>query len=308
MIEAKLYGVSTAMLTSFHADGSINPKAQQELTEFLIEKGVDCLYPLGTTGEMWKMSLEERKEIAQAVVEKAAGRKNVFIHIGDDYTPNAVELARHAKAIGAVGIAAVTPSYGRVNDNEMEQYFISIAKCVTEDFPLYLYNIPQNTGNDIPVEVAKKLAHTVPNIIGIKYSWADLARVQQYKDISESFSILHGADTLFLELLAMGLDGTISGTSSVYPEPFVAIQTQWEKGNIDNCRYLEKVARMYADVIHSGDSISHMKEALRYRGINAGPARLPSQPVDAEEAGRMAARLKELDAEYLNDCIDMCKG
>ena len=69
----KLFGVTTAMTTLFTADGAPDVQAMRELTDFLIEKGVNCLYPLGTTGEMLRMTVEERKLVAKTVVEQAAG-------------------------------------------------------------------------------------------------------------------------------------------------------------------------------------------------------------------------------------------
>ena len=103
----KLFGVTTAMTTLFTADGAPNVQAMRELTDFLIEKGVNCLYPLGTTGEMLRMTVEERKLVAKTVVEQAAGRCTVFIHVGAMRQEDAIELAKHAYEIGADGIGVV---------------------------------------------------------------------------------------------------------------------------------------------------------------------------------------------------------
>ena len=56
----KLYGVITAMTTPFTQDNKVDVAALEEQTEFLIQKGIHCLYPCGTTGEMFSMSAEER--------------------------------------------------------------------------------------------------------------------------------------------------------------------------------------------------------------------------------------------------------
>ena len=78
----KLYGVITAMTTPFTADNKVDVAALEAQTEYLIQKGVQCLYPCGTTGEMYLMSAEERELVAETVVKKAAGRVTVFIHVG----------------------------------------------------------------------------------------------------------------------------------------------------------------------------------------------------------------------------------
>ena len=145
----KLFGVTTAMTTLFTADGAPNVQAMRELTDFLIEKGVNCLYPLGTTGEMLRMTVEERKLVAKTVVEQAAGRCTVFIHVGAMRQEDAIELAKHAYEIGADGIGVVSPQFFGANDREIEEFYVAVAGSVPQDYPVYLYNIPQCAANDI---------------------------------------------------------------------------------------------------------------------------------------------------------------
>ena len=67
----RLFGVTVAMVTPFMQDGTIDIRALELLTEFLISKKVNCLYPCGTTGEMLKMKEEERKLAAETVTSPA---------------------------------------------------------------------------------------------------------------------------------------------------------------------------------------------------------------------------------------------
>ena len=92
----KLKGVITAMTTCFDENDQVDVNGMQELTEFLIESGVNCLYPCGTTGEMHLLTVEERKLIAETVVNAAAGRVTVYIQVGAMTTKDTIELAKHA--------------------------------------------------------------------------------------------------------------------------------------------------------------------------------------------------------------------
>ena len=78
----KLYGVTAAMVTPFDSQGKVNLEAVGELTDFLIGRGIHCLYPLGTTGEMPRLTAQERMTVADAVVHRANGRVPVYIHCG----------------------------------------------------------------------------------------------------------------------------------------------------------------------------------------------------------------------------------
>jgi 4-hydroxy-tetrahydrodipicolinate synthase len=227
-----LHGVTVAMVTPLDASDQVDETALRRLTRFLIGKKVDCLYPAGTTGEMFRLSSAERRRIAAVVVEEANHRLPVFIHVGAMRMDDTLELARHAHHIGADGIGAVTPSYFGVNDREMEEYYVAIAKVVPEHFPVYLYNIPQLSANDLQPAVIQKILRRCPNVIGLKYSYADMARTLEYLRINDGkFGVIHGADHLFHSLLVMGCSGTVSGVAGIYPEPFVEVYKAFQEGD-----------------------------------------------------------------------------
>ncbi|MFC4402567.1 dihydrodipicolinate synthase family protein [Gracilibacillus xinjiangensis] len=289
----KLFGVTTAMVTPMNEDGTINLQETEKLTNFLIEKGVDCLYPLGTTGEMFKLTIEERKQIAESVIKTANNRVNVFIHAGTMNTQDTLNLAMHACESGADGIGVVTPAFFSVSDLEIENYYATIAKRLPEDFPIYLYSIPQLSGNKLSVEVVASLAEQFPNIIGIKYSNPDFNTLKDYIKVrSGNFSVLTGADTLFLPALAMGCDGVVSGVSGVFPEPFVKIYKQYQENQVDKAREIQHIADEIIQILHGGANISYFKKALELRGIQAGSVKAPQLDINANE---ISALEKEID-------------
>jgi dihydrodipicolinate synthase/N-acetylneuraminate lyase len=279
-----LYGVTVAMVTPIGRDNKIIAKSVKEITNFLIDKGVNCLYPLGTTGEMYHLDLQERKEVAEIVVEHANRRVPVFIHVGAMRSDETIQLAQHAYEIGADGIGAVTPSYFSVNDKEMEEYYLSISRNIPEDFPLYLYNIPQCSGNDLTSEVAEKIAGKCANIVGIKYSYPDFIRTNEYLRINNGkFSVLHGTDRLFYTILTMGCSGIVSGTACVFPEVFTNIYNAYKKGDIKEAFRLQKIAFKLGEILKNGRNMSYFKEALKLRGLNAGVMRRPQLDIDKKE-------------------------
>ena len=129
------------MTTPFTADGKVDTAALEEQTEYLIEKGIQCLYPCGTTGEMYLMSAEERELVAETVVKKAAGRVTVFIHVGAMTVDETIRLAQHAHKIGADGVGVVTPSYFTVNDRAMVEYYKTVCAALPDYFPVYVLSL-----------------------------------------------------------------------------------------------------------------------------------------------------------------------
>lgn len=291
-----LYGVTTAMVTPFGEDGQVDHDWMRDLTEFLISKGVHCLYPLGTTGEMLRLSVQERKKVAETVVKAAANRVTVFIHVGAMNQEDTIELARHAHEIGADGVGVVTPVFFGATDKELEEYFVAVASSVPVDFPVYLYNIPQCAANDLKSEVVQNIASRCKNVIGIKYSYPDMLRTNEYLAVNQgTFSVSHGTDRLFLAGLAMGCEGTVSGVSCVYPEPFVALYQAFQENDLQKARELQRIAIQYCETLKNGSNMAYFKAALRMRGIEVGRMREPQLDLSAEEKAALQARLHQLD-------------
>lgn len=294
----QLYGVTTAMVTPFEKDGSVALDKVNHLTEFLVSKGVHCLYPLGTTGEAFRLTLEERKQVAEAVVKTANKRVTVYIHVGAMNQADTVELAKHAQAIGADGIGVVTPAFFGANDRELEEYFVKVASSVSDDFPVYMYNIPQCAGNDLKAEVAQKVMDRCKNVVGIKYSFPDMLRTNEYLGMNGgTASVVSGVDRLFNAILAMGCHGTVSGVACVYPEPFVAIYDAFKANDLEKVRRLQKLANKYCETLKNGGNMSYYKEGLRLRGIDVGYMRAPQLDLTPVEVSELKKQLNEIDCE-----------
>ena len=103
MIE-QIRGIVLPSPTVFLEDGSVDEKLMRELTEWFVACGVHAFFVLGSYGQGPAMTPEERKEVAEIIVQQVKHRVPVIVHVGavDPFT--AINLAKHAKAIGADGI------------------------------------------------------------------------------------------------------------------------------------------------------------------------------------------------------------
>ena len=292
----KLFGVITAMTTPFDAQGAVDLNALEAQTQFLIEKGVNCLYPCGTTGEMYLCSAQEREKIAETVVRAAAGRVTVFIHVGAMTQEETIRLARHAESIGADGIGVVTPSYFTVDDRAMVEYYPTVCKSVSPDFPVYAYAIPQLAHNGLSCEALEQVCAECPNMVGIKFSLADMTQLLKYQRVNGGkFSVVFGADHLFLSALVMGCDGTVSGCSGPFPEPFVEVYQKYLAGDMAGARAAQDKANDLVWLMKSGADMSIFKNILTMRGIPGGHMRRPLLDLSGEDV----AKLREAVTKYI---------
>ena len=118
-------------------------------------------------------------------------------------------------------------------------YYINVFICAAlpDDFPVYVYVIPQLAHNDIGAATMEEIASACKNVVGVKYSFADMRRINEYLQVrGGNFSVVPGADDLFLPALSCGCDGTVSGCSGPFPEAFVDVYKAFQSGDIAAAR------------------------------------------------------------------------
>ena len=145
-----LKGSIVALITPFHADGSVNFEKLKELGNWHIENKTDAILTLGTTGESSTMTHEEDDEVLRCVIETAAGRVPVIAGTGSNATQTMLEKSLRAQDLGADGLLLITPYYNKGNPEGIYRHFASVADAV--NIPCILYNVPGRTGCSISVE------------------------------------------------------------------------------------------------------------------------------------------------------------
>ena len=286
-------------ITPFDKKGEIDEEGIKVHFDFLIKSGVQDFYILGTTGEVFLMNKEERKMVAELVVEYVGGRGNIFIQVGSISTKEACELAQHAESIGASGIGAVTPFYFNVSQQEMEGYYLEIAKSVSNDFSVYLYNLPGCTTNDLLPETVSKLAE-VKNIVGIKNSMEDILRLSRLIDETpDDFEVIIGSDNILMSAILYGAKGSVSGNANVFPEVFIEFYQAIKEKNYDKAHEKQIIIRHIARVLKNGANLASFKQALIYRGFKPSFTRKPLLGLDQIEKNRLSNEVKEIIKNYL---------
>lgn len=298
LIVKKLYDVVIPIITPLTEQDEIDVESLENLTEYLIRKGVDCLYPCGTTGEMVYLTNDERKLIVETVVKKTAGRIPVFAQVGAANTRDTVELARHAVKCGADGIGVVTPWYFQLSPKALVDFYVEVAASVPEDCSVYLYSIPQNAVNDLTPAIAVEIAERCPNVLGIKYSYPDMTRLQQFMTIrGGDFDVLVGPDHLYEALVAVGGKGVVSGNAMVIPEHYAAVKRAMAANDWELATALQRRTNLLNAILCAKNNIGCYKVVLRELGVIATTRmRKPMEEVSGADAKALLEALRE--AQY----------
>ena len=166
-------GVICPTITPLKPNGDINPAMIPPLVDYLIDRGIAGIYPLGSTGEGPLFNVAERQAIAEATVEAVAGRVPVIIHTGAASTRDTIALTKHARDIGADAASVITPWYYRHSEAALEAHYRAILEAVP-GFPVYLYNLPNFANNTLSLALVTRLARAYDNCVGLKDSSGDL--------------------------------------------------------------------------------------------------------------------------------------
>lgn len=290
-----LKGVIPAMLTVFDKNEDIDEKGTRELVNHLINKGVNGLYLTGSTGEGFTMTSQERMKFIEIVIDENNGRVPIIVHVGAIGTRISIDLAKHAKAVGADAISSVPPFYWKFSENQIIKYYEDIAsEC---DLPMIVYNVP--LVGVLGLNTIKRLAK-IKNVKAIKYTAASHYEITQIKDeIGSDFLVYSGCDEMAVSGLLAGADGIIGSFFNLIPEVFLKIYDAVEKNEIDTAKKLQRQAVeiiMYTTKVPS--FYSALKVMLRYQGINAGYCRRPFENLTLEQEEVLVKEFKELKNKY----------
>jgi 4-hydroxy-tetrahydrodipicolinate synthase len=284
-------GSITALITPFR-DGRIDETGLQSFVEWQIAEGTDGLVPCGTTGESPTLTHQEHRRVIELSVEVARGKVPVIAGAGSNSTAEAIDLARHAKKVGADAVLVVTPYYNRPTQEGLYQHYKAIHDAA--GIPIVIYNIPGRSAVDMSVETMARLAR-LPNIVGVKDATNDIIRpVRTRLAIGPAFCQLSGEDANAVAFLAQGGVGCISVTSNVAPRLCAQLQDAWVDGDLATVYALRDRLMPLHDALFCETSPAPVKYAASLLGKVEASLRLPLVEIGEASKRKVSAAMQGL--------------
>ena len=272
-----------ALPTFFDDHGDIDDATTSAHLHWLADQ-VDSVFVAGTTGEFPALDRAERLELAHAALE-VFGPDGVVVHVGAASTREAVALTRAVVEMGGRRLAALTPYYLPVDLAAVARHFEAVTAAAGEA-AVYGYLFTERSGVVVEPEEFGRIA-AATGLAGAKLSGAANARVAEYLDaLPAGASLWSGADTTLAAVVRRGGAGIVSGLSSAFPEPFVALADAVAAGDTT----AEAAAQERADAVLSatGGTVEGIKYGLALRGFGNGALRMPAPAVaDAEAVAQL---------------------
>src|SRR6266498_518699 len=91
--DRKIEGILMPMPVAFKKDGAIDHAGTDAIIDFYLDAGVHGFFPLGTHGQGMVMEIDERKKMAEQIVNRVRGRVPVVMHIGAPNTLAGIKVS-----------------------------------------------------------------------------------------------------------------------------------------------------------------------------------------------------------------------
>lgn len=293
MIQDKIKGVGVALITPFN-NFEVDYEALARMVDHVIEGGVDYIVALGSTAETATLSLKERQEVLDFIVERTAERVPIVAGMGSNNTADLVAQLRSFDLSKCVAILSVVPYYNKPSQEGIYRHYMAVAEA--SPVPVIVYNVPGRTGVNMTADTTLRLAHATDKIVAVKEASGDIEQMQRIIDGKpENFLVISGDDGITVELIKRGGVGVISVAANAFPETFCHCIHKAMDGDIESAE--KQMAEQFTEpltlIFREGNptSIKVMTEAM---GLTRRDVRLPL--VEGSEA--LVADIKSAIERY----------
>lgn len=291
MTNPSWHGVYPAAVTHFHDDDTLDIPATLKHLDVMLDAGVHGMIMLGSVGENYTLTMEEKLTVLQASVEHIAGRVPVLSGVAENSTALACTFAAEAQRLGADGLMVLPAMIYKSDARETIAHFRGVAAA--SDLPIMIYNNPLAYYVDCTPAMFAELADD-PKFVAIKESSGDVRRLTDLKNlVGDRYILFSGVDDLVLESILLGATGWISGLVNAFPEENRLL---WDLATAGKWEEALKVYRWYMPLLHLDTHVKlvqYIKLAVQECGYGSERTRAPRLSLVGEERERVLKIIRD---------------
>lgn len=272
-------GLISAPFTPMKEDGSLNLSLIPAYYEMLVSNNVKGAFICGSTGEGVSLTLQEKKDVAEAWAKAADGNPDfkIITLVGGTCINDGIELARHAEKTGLYAVAFTAPFYFKpAGIKQLAECCKAIADAVP-GMPFYYYHIPVLNGVNFPmIELLQQVNNSIPNFAGIKYTHEDFMDFLSCLHFENGkYDMLWGRDENMLASLAVGARGAVGSTYNYAAPLYNDLIDAYEKGDVEKARQLQQTSIDMISLLGKYGGIATGKAFMKLVNVDCGKFRLP---------------------------------
>src|SRR6185369_17694195 len=223
-------GVLVPAVTPFHADLSVDAERFVDHCRWLLAEGAKGLAVFGTTSEANALSIAERMELLERLIDGGIAADVLLPGTGCCALPDTVALTKHATQKGCFGVLMLPPFYYKgVSDDGLYASITEVIERVADErLRIYLYHIPPMAGVGFSLPLIERLLKSYRGVVaGIKDSSGDWKYTQALIEAFPGFEVFPGSETYLLDALRLGGAGCISATANVNVAAMHRLMQAW---------------------------------------------------------------------------------
>ena len=294
-------GPVSPVLTIFNDDLSLDLDGLRTNIRFLLDAGArvgnTVLLVCGAGGDFPVLTIEERKAVAETVADEVQGRVPIIVGAEHTSTLAVVDIARHARDIGADAIQICPPYYYTPSLDDVHHHFKVVSDAV--DIGIVVYNTWW-TAPDLGLDGLERLA-TVENLIGVKWSAPNAWEYQSgYELFAQRLAFIdNGGCHIYAHM--QGAVGWISHITNFWPQHDWSILELMEAGSYRQAQkklteFNAAWRRFRTEMEDQTSGEGHaIKKVMEIVGLVGGPSRPPTRyvPLTEQQRETLAQLLKE---------------
>ena len=273
-------GIFNILATPFDAQQQVDLDSLRNLVRFQIDKGAHGLTILGVLGEAAKLSVDERKQVMDTVIETVNSAIPIVVGTSHQDLQTCIDLSQSAFAAGADGVMIAPPRIEAPTDEKVLALYSAIAEQVNQ--PIVVQDFPPVNGVIMSPDFLAQLADTIPNARHLKLEdYPLMQKIGAIRERTDKYEIFGGLGGMFLlEELNRGAAGTMTGFA--FTEILIAVFNAHKEGRKADA---ERIFDQYVPLIRYENqpliNLAVRKEFLYRRGAMATPTvRDPFSPID----------------------------
>jgi 4-hydroxy-tetrahydrodipicolinate synthase len=236
MAQGNFNGVLVPVMTPFTAD--LTPDANRfiDLCKSLLDDGAAGLAIFGTTSEANSMSVAERADLLDRLIDAGVPAAKLMPGTGGCALSDVVAMSAKAAAAGCGGVLLLPPFFYKGVSDDGVFAFVSeaIERVGNAALNVYLYHIPPQAVVGFSLDLVGRLIAAYPDTVcGLKDSSGDWSNTKALLDAYPDFDIFPGSEVFLLDGLRAGGAGCITATGNVNVAGIAAVYDNWQGDDAD---------------------------------------------------------------------------
>lgn len=291
----RLKGIMPAIVTPFDKNGAIDFDVLTSLVEYQLQQGVTGIVPLGSTGENYALTNEERRQVMSTVREVVGGRATLIAGANGSCTREVIEQVKQARDCGYENVLIAPPYYAIPTQDELIGHYQALLEAVPQ-VNVVLYNYPVRTNVEVGYSVLDALQDH-KRVIAIKESAGNLLRAveigEKYKG---KIDLSCGSDDQALDFFMWGATSWICAPANFLAPQIVSFYNKYTAGDIAGAQDIVRSMFPLMNNLESGKFIQKVKYGCELAGFDVGIARMPLLPLTDEEKSTFRKEYEKLQA------------